>query len=255
MNKHLLALAKLMSALYPDVAASTLFMAEVGMNAGRILAEQQPVTRWFFIVNECDKAGLIPALLQAAIAEYPDHTDLRSLYIELDGDDKPSSLLLLIAAIGSDAALSLDLASLRAVRTATGMEFARIKDATLDALKTALDRERAHGRRCNVHLAVHSSPLGVELGGKVIDAVALSEILDGVQVLLIAGCQSDQIGDFLGVVPAVVSFSEDVGHNDAAAFTLAWWTAIGDGLEPAAALRYALQRAPSGLQEFVTKSW
>lgn len=251
MNKSLIQLSKILASLYPDVVSSIAFMADLGMQSGRIQAEQSPSTRWYFIVSECEKAGLVQDLIGLALVDYPANKDLQ----EMRSPQPDTALPILIAAIGQDAALSLDLAALRAVRTQTGLEFTRIQDATIAKLKVALDRERSHGRKVNVHLAVHSSPAGVELGGQVIDAAALSEILDGVQVLLIAGCESAQVGDFLGVVPFVVSLSEVVSHPDAAIFARQFWTGIGKGLTTARALSYALERAPSGMSEYVSRSW
>ena len=161
----------------------------------------------------------------------------------------------LIVAIGSDAELSLDLTAFRAVRTETKMDFLRIRDATLNDLKVALDRERGRGRTTNVHLAVHAGPTGVEMGGQIVDAVALSEILDGVQILVIAGCSAAQMGDFLGVAPYVVSMNEAVTHTDAALWSRYWWTAIGNRMTPDQALREALRRSPSGMSEYVVHSW
>lgn len=252
MDKALIPLVEVMSDLYPDIDSSIPFMAVIGMQSGRIRTEASPVNRWFAIIRECEKAGLIPDLIDLALVDYPANKEL--LAIQAANPIFPG-VPLLIAAIGLDAALSLDLAALRAVRTSTGMEFARIQDATLTKLKAALDRERSHGRKVNVHLAVHSGTAGVELGGQVVDAVALSEFLDGAQVLLIAGCESSQVGDFLGVVPFVISMSEKVSHTDAAMFTQAFWQAIGKGMEPAPALRYALAHSPSGMSEYVSKSW
>jgi len=161
----------------------------------------------------------------------------------------------LIVAIGSDATLRLDLASLRAVRTETGMEFQRIENATLGTLRQYINRARMSGRKFNIHLAVHSGPKGVELGGQVIDSITLSEIFDGCGVLLIAGCESSEVGDFLGVVPYVITIAEKVTHENAAFFSRAFWTAIGKQMPPGPALREALQRAPSGMSEYVTRHW
>lgn len=163
------------------------------------------------------------------------------------------TLPVLIVAIGADAALKLDMAALRAVRTETGMEIQRIDDATLDKLRQTINRARMAGRRFNVHMAVHSGPKGVELGGQLIDPIALSEIFEGAHVLLIAGCESSQVGDFLGVVPYVVTMAEEVTHENASLFTRAFWTAIGKRMTPGPALRDALNRAPSGMSEYVTR--
>lgn len=72
MNKDMLRLAQVLAGLYPDVASTAVLLAKAGMKTDRILAEQTPETRWFYIVQECVKAGLIPKLLYEARADYPD---------------------------------------------------------------------------------------------------------------------------------------------------------------------------------------
>lgn len=162
----------------------------------------------------------------------------------------------LLVAIGSDAALKLDLASLRAVRTDTGMAFTRIEDATLEKVKRFLDRGRINGRPYDkVHLAVHSGPEGIYLSNGLVNSVQLSEILEGVRILVLAGCEGDAVSDYLGVVPYVVSMTEKVGHGDAALFSRAFWEEIGRKTEPTEALRLAFKRAPSGMSEFVEQHW
>jgi hypothetical protein len=158
----------------------------------------------------------------------------------------------LLVAIGSDKALDIDLASLRAVETETGMPFRRIGHATLDTLRQRLARGRLYGRPYDkLHLAVHSVEQGIELGGQIVDSADLSEVLRGVRVLLLAGCEGTRVGDFLGVVPYVVTLDEKVTHDDAALFTRVFWTQIGYGLEPGEAVEKALERAPSGMNEYV----
>lgn len=187
------------------------------------------------------------------VRQAQDHARLRR-ELEEKGVVEPGRVTPLVVAIGEDSMLQLDLAVLRAVRTHTGMELIRIDDATLGKIKAVLDRLRANGRRANVHLAVHSDEQGVLLGGEQIDAGDLSEILDGVQVLLIAGCESSRLGDMLGVVPFVISISVEVSHGDASSFTRLFWMEIGKGLDPEEAMKLALDRAPSGMREFVVLS-
>ena len=160
---------------------------------------------------------------------------------------------LLIAAIGSDVALNRDLTALRAVRAQTGMQFIHIPDATFAKLKSQLYQQRASGHRYNLHMAVHSGEQGIELGGVIVDAVALSEILEGVQVLMIAGCESAEVADLLGVVPFVVSFTEQVSHEAASELCKNFWMEIGQGGTPERALREALRLSPPNVSEFVTR--
>lgn len=253
-------LIAILAQLYPTVAASSYLAFRAGIDAGTFLGEQIPDTRWYFIVDEATKAGLLDRLLAEALADYPNYAALKLLASPLGisaamAQTPHAHPPLLIVAIGDDAALRLDLASLRAVRKATSMEFHRIPHATLAKLKTALDRQRGKGLPANVHLAVHSGPQGVQLSGELIDADMLSEVLDGVLVLVLAGCEGSEIADFLGVVPNVVSFSEEITHTNAAAFSRLFWTEIGYGVEPPAALERALDLAPSGLREFVVTNF
>lgn len=59
-------LAQALANLYPDVAATVRIMGAVGVNPERILLEQAPDLRWLAIVQECERAESIPALLAAA---------------------------------------------------------------------------------------------------------------------------------------------------------------------------------------------
>lgn len=164
-------------------------------------------------------------------------------------------LLLLAIGDGGDLGLSLDLTSFRALQTETGVEFKRILDCTPDKLKVALDRARLHDQDVYLNLSVHASAQGLYLGGILVDPVWLSSVLDGVQILLIAGCESDQIGDYLGVVPYVVTMSEKVQSSDAAIFVRVFWREIINGEAPDAALRRAIRRSPSSMGEYVVKHW
>jgi hypothetical protein len=96
-----------------------------------------------------------------------------------------------------------------------------------------------------VHFAVHSGPTGLIFADGVADGVWLSETLQDVDVVLIAGCQSDAVGDLIGVVPAVVSMRESVAHRAAASFGLVFWTAIGNGSSPTDAYDQALNSVPA----------
>ena len=160
----------------------------------------------------------------------------------------------LLVVTGSDSLLKLDIASLRAVETETGLTFQRLENATLESLKRRLDRARSYGRPIDkIHMSVHSSPEGILLGGTIIDSDTLSEVLRDVNILVIAGCSSSNVGDFLGVVPYVITLNEEVDNTDAALFARAFWTQIGDRLNPKDALRVALQRSPSGMSEYIEK--
>jgi hypothetical protein len=162
----------------------------------------------------------------------------------------------LLVCIGLDSALMLDLAALRAVRSATGLKFMRILDATRSKFATALRRERQLGRPVELlHLALHASPEGVEFADGVADGSWLSERLFGVRIMLLASCRGDSIGDWLGVVPHVITLSEEISHEDAAVLTQHFWHNIGLHMEPGAALDEALMHCPPAVSEYVVRHW
>lgn len=166
----------------------------------------------------------------------------------------PASPLLVV--IGPDAALRLDLAALRKVKRLTGLAFHRLTDASADDLDAYLRRERSKGRPVSyLHLAVHANQGGVALAGGAVDGDWLSERLLGVQVLLLAGCHGDRIGDWLGVVPHVVTLDAAIGHDDAAVLCEHFWTGIGRGETPAAALQAALAACAPVVGEYVVRHW
>ena len=88
-----------------------------------------------------------------------------------------------------------------------------------------------------------------------VDGNWLSERLAGVDVLLLAGCEADGVGDWLGVVPHVVTLAEEISGEDAGTLTLHFWTGIGRGLEPGVALAMALERCSPVVGEFVVRHW
>lgn len=202
-------------------------------------------SRQEFLVAELQKAGALNMELQRQIT-----------VLTMQPTIEPNPLSPVLVAIGSDALLQLDLTSMRAVETETGMEFRRIQNATLELIKQYLDRARINGHPYDkLHLGVHSGPSGILLGGVLVESVKLSEILQGVKILLIAGCESSYVGDFLGVVPYVVTMTEKVPMNDAALFCRAFWTQIGRRKDPTEALRLALIAAPSGMNEYIESHW
>jgi hypothetical protein len=156
----------------------------------------------------------------------------------------------------SGSALMLDLAALRAVRAATGLKFMRLLDATRPRFDNTLRRERGLGRPIELlHLALHASPAGVEFADGVAGGNWLSERLFGVRIMLLASCEGDSIGDWLGVVPHVITLSEEISHEDAAVLTQHFWHNIGRNMEPAAALDEALTHCPPAVSEYVIRHW
>ena len=188
------------------------------------------------------KANLEQMILQAS-GGYVESNDIK---------DQP----ILLICTGDDSALAIDLAMMRRVQMKTGMPFHRIVSVTRDTFDAYLRRERSLGRQVKyLHLSVHANSNGVQFADGEVDGNWLSERLSGVEVLLLAGCEGDTVGDWLGVVPYVVTLSEAITHEDAATLTQHFWTGIGNGLKPSDALERALTLCPPVVGEYVTKHW
>lgn len=176
--------------------------------------------------------------------------ELETLVQDRQGKVKPVGDILV--GIGVDERLQVDLAALRAVQARTLLRVTRLMPVSKVNLERTLNRHRTEGRPIRyVHLAVHAGAEGLLLKDGLADGVWLSGVLAGVEVLMIAGCSSDAVGDLLGVVPARVSMREEVSHEDARLFCELFWMAIGDGLEPLMAFERAVDRCPPTVAEFV----
>ncbi len=166
----------------------------------------------------------------------------------------------LLVCIGPDARQQMDLAALRAVRAATGLRFSRLVDTTQRKFAACLRRERGLGHPVELlHLALPVAAEGIQFTDGWADGNWLSELLQGVQVLLLVGCAGEnagaQLGDWLGVVPHVVSVGEEIGAEDAAVLTQHFWHAICAGKEPGVALEEALGYCPPAVAEYVVRHW
>lgn len=171
-----------------------------------------------------------------------------------DPEERKARTFLVCAGPGRE--LLLDLAVLRAVRAATGLQFTRLLNTTRSALHRSLSRQRSFGHPIQyIHMALHATAAGLELADGPVDGAWLSERLEGVRVLLLASCAGDSIGDWLGVVPYVITLGEDIPNEDAAALAQHFWHGIGLGQEPGAALDAALAHCPPDVGEYVVRHW
>lgn len=159
----------------------------------------------------------------------------------------------LAVGIGQDQGLEQDLAALRGV---CGVQLAVLRDVSKASLEALLERHRANGFPVRyLHLAVHAGQDGLALADGLADGLWLSRHLDGVEVLVIAGCESDRVGDLLSVVRHPITMRAEIEHRDAAIFTRAFWTEVGAGAPVDAALEEALRRSPSEVREMVEAHW
>jgi hypothetical protein len=160
--------------------------------------------------------------------------------------------LVLLAGIGDDAMLEVDLAALRKVQAQTNLRLSRLLPVSKASLERTLDRHRAAGTPVKyLHLAIHSGPDGLVFSDGIASGIWLSQHLAGVEIAVLAGCSGDQVADLLGVVPAVISMREEVQNTDASKFTALFWTAVGQGMNANEAFERAIRLAPTAVGEFV----
>lgn len=179
---------------------------------------------------------------------------IRQLEANSQQPAKPAAgRVLLLACIGDDAMLRSDLAHLRRVQAQRPVRLSVLDPATMVDLENALDRQRLNRTPVRfLHFGVHSSQQGLQLADGLATWEWLSERLDGVEVVMLAGCSNDQVADMLRVVNAVVSIrARDVPNKDAGPFVEAFWMAIAEGLAPDVAFERALEQAPARLGEYV----
>ncbi len=165
----------------------------------------------------------------------------------------------LLAVIGNEPGLKLDLAALREVEVECGITVTRCSPPRFGRFEATLNRYRAAGTPIKyVHFSVHASAGDSQRAAAAalfedgaVDAERLSGVLNGVEVAFVAGCDAEILGDSLGVVPTVITFKEPVSHDQAALATKVFWLAIGRGLTPRAAYREARNRLPAELAEFL----
>lgn len=157
----------------------------------------------------------------------------------------------LLVVLGDDPKLRIDLNVLREVEQ-HGWRVTRLFPVTKTKLKETLDRYRVNGRAIEyIHMAVNSGVSGLVFRDEIVTSEWLSDNLKSVKVLLINGCQSDTIGDWIGVVPTVVTMREKIGHDDAALFARLFWVAVASGLSASDAYYQAIERSPQNVAEFV----
>ncbi len=167
---------------------------------------------------------------------------------------KPAGNQEMLVVIGEDdIALRMDLLVIRRA----GMKFHRLSPASKAALEIYLSRKRKAGASPRyIHIAAHASAEGIRLSDGLADPEWLADRLDGVEVLLIAGCEGDNIGDVLaGIARYVITMTEPVtnatrpGLSDIGVFAETFWRAIQQGESVGNAYERALRASPSWIGE------
>lgn len=134
--------------------------------------------------------------------------------------------------IGNDPKFAtVELPAFRGVYEATGMQFTRLKNPTLDQLEKHIQRLQLanKGKLPNVHFAAHMGSDGVDIQDAKLTPEKMSELFSGAPAMFLAGCESVDVADKLVSIPYVVSFIEEVSNDQSFAFALVFWTAYGYG--------------------------
>lgn len=190
--------------------------------------------------RELDEANVKIAQLLAKLGMYEQPKAAEILPVRVTGE--------ILVGVGTDPMLQADLAALRKVENRSGgaIKIIRLSPATLANLKRTLDRHRKGGKPIRwVHLSVHACEEGVALADDLVSGQWLSENMSGVETLVINGCESDVVADWVGLVPYVVSMREAIPNADAANFCEAFWQGIAEGLDVEAAFDRSLVRVPA----------
>lgn len=170
----------------------------------------------------------------------------------LPADQIPPEKNMLVA-LGEDQDLWSDINAIDRAQ----MKFHRLRPSSTVMFGSALNRARLNGKPFRyVHISMHTSEEGCEFQDKLATPEWLSEQLKGVEVLLIAGCESTSVGDWIsGIAKYVVTMSEplDLGkvpmQSGIGIFTTAFWSAIKKGLSPEQAFDTAVERSPSWIEQ------
>ena len=192
---------------------------------------------------------VIIVTLQARVSE------LEAL-ITLAGAANKAKLLTtpVLLALGADHGIELevDLAAWRYVKRVSNLDYTVLRRATMLSIESVLNTWRENGLPIrHMQLSGHMGPDGIELADGMVTAAKLSGLLDGVEVLLLAGCEASMIGEFLRVVPAVLSVREPLSDVDSARLTRVFWALIGNSVPPGAAFVETKARLPSRLAEML----
>lgn len=162
--------------------------------------------------------------------------------ISAQSDNDP---IYLLVAVGRDPMFQLDLVAMRKVRAKTGIRWQRLYPVTKRKLVEKMARDNLNHRPIkNLHFSLHCGEEGLEFDDGIASPQWLSENVQGAETVVIAGCQSDTVGDYLGVATAVITMLEEVRNDDAARFTEAFWTQIGEKMQAEEAFYKAIEIVP-----------
>lgn len=101
-----------------------------------------------------------------------------------------------------------------------GITFFRLRSASLDDLRTELQRRRSDGTLYDVvHISSHGCDKGILFDSEMVDGDELGEILSGVRAIFLGTCNNQKIADRLvGIVKYVIVVYEEIDTKLASNF-------------------------------------
>ena len=124
------------------------------------------------------------------------------------------------------------------------ISFQRLLDSTRERITDELRRKREAGELYPwLHITAHATEDGIALMDGLAPPSFWNEILDGVEVVVLAACKSAKVADELAGMVTVVYIAEDIGDRDASAFTYAFWRRMREHHDPIQAYRQAISEA------------
>jgi len=226
------------------------------------LAQKRPLTR---AVNGENKLANMVALLTDDLAAanqkigglLSEIVQLKAMVSQLQGvlevyQGSGDSQTILIG-VGTDPELEADLIRLRGVRGDKGpVNLLRLVPITSASLSKVLQSARERNRAIRwVHLATKATPKGVEFADGACTGAWLSGEMSDVKVLLIAGCNTFDVGETLSGIPLVATTLEKISHDDAKVLAGVFWQAVVDGLAPSQIEVRCRERLPARIMEMI----
>lgn len=140
----------------------------------------------------------------------------------------------------------------RAALRRAGVAFRRITNATQATIKAELRRRRQDNSASPWWLiSAHAGEQGVELVDGIAPPSFWNDVMNGVQLVVLAACKASTTADDLaGLVDTVIWFHESVENRDAADFNYALFRRLITGMLVDQAFAEAVREVPS-VAEFV----
>lgn len=134
--------------------------------------------------------------------------------------------------------------------TRAGMLHIRLADASFDDLAEEIQRRRLnHDLYKYVQISAHADRNGIQLKDGLANTYKLAEVLQGVELAILAGCSDIRVADkLIGSVEAVISVREEVVSELMENFSYSFWRSMNTGRS----IRDSYERAKAEVPEIAT---